>query len=136
MMEGQTNWTCTNDNGESLDYGTFDTDIDGAFYSSKLEIDFSRESQTDDTKDQEGHRTYKSQVTRRVEFETAYNTNANKEVHFPTYDEVDGPTAVDKQKRKSLYVLYFIGFLLVVVGISLIVVGLTSNSENHSGKIN
>ena len=114
-MEGQTNWTCTNDIGETLDYGTFDTEIDGAFYSSKLEIDFSRENQTDDNEDNERHRTYKSQITRRVEFETVYNSNANEEIRVSTNDEVDGPIEGDKQKRKRLYILYGIGFLLVVL---------------------
>ena len=70
-MDGHTNFAYIDENDKELDYGTIDRDIEPAFYSSKLVIDFSKEDSP-----QIEQRTYKS-PTKRIEFETSRSAHSD-----------------------------------------------------------
>ena len=147
-MEGKINFACLDDNSKELDYGTIDRDIEAAFYSSKLVIDFSK----DDSPTIE-QQTYRS-PTKRIEFETSRQIPPQEPSRTSVYDgqntepefrtrttrfnqiikcspdkrsnDEDEKEEV-KQKRKQLLILYLIGLILVIIGIALIIVGAVSN---------
>ena len=147
-MEGKINFACLNDDSKELDYGTIDRDIEAAFYSSKLVIDFSK----DDSPSIE-QQTYRS-PTKRIEFETSRQIQPQEPSRSSQYDRQNtepefrtrttrfnqiikyspdkrssGEDSKEevKQQRKQLLVLYLIGLILVIIGITLIVVGAISN---------